>query len=149
MIRIGPSLDRLGDGWRYALVGGLASVPFTAASYWQTGSELSVSPVFFGGLLAGYLAGRATGDRTGVGARAGLVGALPVLWMLTDILLATSALAGPAWFVAADTALVVLMGGVFALLCLAVAALVGAVGGRVGGWLAGVVGPRRPPTVGS
>ncbi|WP_236639683.1 DUF5518 domain-containing protein [Salinigranum halophilum] len=48
--------------------------PFTTLAYWQSSSEMSLWPVFFGGLLAGYLAQRRTGQCSGVGLRAGLVG---------------------------------------------------------------------------
>ncbi|WP_235063414.1 DUF5518 domain-containing protein [Candidatus Halobonum tyrrellensis] len=146
MSRIGPSLGSLGDRWRYALVGGLLSVPFTTASYWQTGSELSLSPVLFGSLLAGYLAKRKTGSATGVGARAGVVGGLPALWLLADVVAATSGLGGPAWFIAAGTVFAVVAGIAFAILGLGLAALVGAVGARVGAWVAESTGPRQPPS---
>lgn len=59
--RIGPSLDRLSDEWRYALLGGLLSVPFTTVGYWQTGSEIALSPVLFGGLLVGRVGARIGG----------------------------------------------------------------------------------------
>lgn len=146
MSRIGPSLDSLGDRWRYALLGGLLSVPFTTASYWQTGSKLSLSPVLFGSLLAGYLAKRKTASAGGVGARAGVIGGLPALWLLADIVAATSGLGGPAWFVAAGTVFVVGAGIAFTILGLGLAALVGTVGARIGAWVAESTGPRQPPT---
>lgn len=146
MFRIGPSLDSLSDRWRYALLGGLLSIPFTTAGYWQIRSELSLSAVLFGGLLAGYLAKRKTGSATGVGARAGLIGGVPVLWILADIVAATPGLGGPAWFIAAGTLLVVGSGIVFTILGLGLAALVGNVGARIGAWLVESTGPRQPPT---
>lgn len=111
--------------WRYALICGMLSLPFTALSYWQTGSELSLSPVFLGGVLAGYLMTRRTGTGRGVGARVGLVGGLPVLWVLFDILQAASVLAGPSWFVASATILTIVVTVVFGF---GLAALIGELG---------------------
>jgi len=144
MSRTGPLPFELSDPWTYALVGGLASIPFTVAGYAETASELSLTPVLFGGILAGYLAKRRTGTRAGVGARAGLVGGLPGLWMLSDLLAATSALAGPPWFMVAGGLLALSAAVGIALLVLGLSALSGAVGARVGGWLAGSGGRRRP-----
>jgi len=145
MTRIGPRPDELTDTWRYALLGGLASIPFTAFGYWQTGSEMSFAPVFFGGILAGFLAERKTGTSSGVGVRAGLVGGLPAVWLLVDLLAASSGLAGPSWFVASGLVLVVGAAAVFGVLAFAASAIVGSVGARVGGWLAGRGGHSRPP----
>ena len=145
MSRTGPLPLELSDTWTYALLGGLASVPFTVVGYAQSGSELSLAPVFFGGILAGYLARRRTGTRAGVGARAGLVGGLPGLWILVDLLAATSALAGPPWFMAAGGLLALSAAAAIALFVLGLSALCGAVGARVGGWLAGSGGRRGPP----
>lgn len=145
MLQSGPPISEMSDAWRFALLGGLASIPFTTATYWQTGSEMSLSPVFFGGLLAGYLAKRKTGSGSGVGARAGLVGGLPVLWILFDVLAATPALSGPSWFVAAGIVLTVLSVIVLAALAAGLAALIGGIGGRVGSWIAGSGENRRPP----
>lgn len=123
--------------WKYALLGGLASLPFTTLSYWQTGSELSFGAVLFGGLLAGYLCDRAGGESTGVGIRVGVIGGLPVLWVLFDILTATKGLSGPAWFVTSGTVLTIGVSLAFAVLGFGLAALIGEIGARVGGWLAG------------
>jgi hypothetical protein len=140
-------LDGASDAWRYGLLGGLVSVPFTAVGYWQTGSELSLSTVFLGGLLAGYLARRRSGTAAGVGVRVGLVGSLPVLWLLSDVLGAASALSGPAWFVAGALALTVAR---VAVVAVGAAVLVGVVGTRVGGGLAGRDGGERaPPATGN
>lgn len=130
-------LENLSYRWKYAFVGGIVALPFTALGYWQTGSELSLSPVLFGGLLAGYLARRRTGESDGVGVRTGLVGGLPVVWVLFDVLAASSALAGPAWFVASATAITVGVTVVFGVLGFVLAALAGEIGARVGSWIAG------------
>jgi hypothetical protein len=141
-------VDSVRNTWQYALLGGLASLPFTAASYWQTGSELSLSTILFGGLLAGYFAKRKTGTGSGVGFRAGLIVALPVVWMLFDFLGITSALAGPLWFRAVGTVLTVSFVVLFALLGFVIAGIVGGIGGRLGSWIAGSSGQRRPPSAG-
>lgn len=122
----------ISDKWKYALIGGLVSIPFTTASYWQSGSEMSITPVLVGGLLAGYLAKRRLGECRGVGARAGLVGGLPVLWILIDILPVVLGISNPRWFtvVSVGVALGITILGV------GMAALLGEIGGRLGGWLA-------------
>ena len=125
------------EPWEYGLLGGLLTIPLTLFGYWQTGSEMALSPILAGGLLAGYLAKRNTGSSRGIGIRAGLVGGLPILLALADILTATAGLSGPSWFVASGTALtvgVVIGGGVLAF---GLAAGLGEVGARIGGWLAG------------
>jgi len=137
--------DRLSETWRYALLSGLASIPFTAYGYWQTGSELSLLPVFFGGILAGFLAQRKTGTSSGVGVRTGLVGGLPSIWLFVDLLAALSGLAGPAWFVVSGLVLVIGAAAVVGMLAFSFSAVVGAVGARVGSWLAGG-GHSGPPT---
>jgi len=137
MSESGPSPQHGKTQWKYALVGGLASLPFTTISYWQTGSELSLGAVLFGGILAGYLAVRTGGGHSGVGLRVGLVGGLPVLWVLFDVLAATSGLAGPAWFVTSATLLTIGFTIMVAALGFGIAALIGEIGTRIGGWLAG------------
>lgn len=127
------SIPSIGSKWRYALVGGALSLPFTLTSYWQTGSGLSVAPVFFAGLLAGYLAKRRLGTARGVGARAGLIGGLPVLWLLADVLPYILGLPNPAWF----TAVSVLAAVVTAILGIGLTALFGEIGGRLGSRLSG------------
>lgn len=144
MTRIGPLPDELTDTWRYALLGGLASIPFTAFGYWQTGSEMSIAPVFFGGILAGFLAERRTGTSSGVGVRVGLVGGIPAVWLLVDLLAASSGLSGPSWFVASGLVLVIGAAAVVGVLAFVSAAIVGSIGARVGSWLAGLGDRSRP-----
>jgi hypothetical protein len=122
-----------GGGGNFGIV---TSLPFTAVGYWQTGSEVSLAPVIFGGVVAGYLATRRTGECSGVGVRAGLIGGLPIVWMLFDILTATSGLAGPAWFVTRATLLTIGFIVVFAVVGFGLSALVGGGGAKVGSWLA-------------
>ena len=137
MPETGPPPQHETTQWKYALIGGLASLPFTTFSYWQTGSELSLGAVLFGGILAGYLVDRAGGEPSGVGTRVGIVGGLPVLWVLFDVFAATSGLAGPAWFVTSATLLTIGFTIVVAVLGFGIAAFIGEVGARIGSWLAG------------
>lgn len=135
MSRIRSLAQQVPTTWQYALLGGLLSLPFTVASYAQTHAELSLSAVLGGGFIAGYLATRRTGDSAGVGVRAGVVGALPVLWMLVDMAGAVGGLPNPPWFA------LVLIGAALTVTVLGfgLGALGGAVGAGVGGWAARVV----------
>jgi len=123
--------------WTYGLIGGILALPFTAVSYWQTGSELSLAPVVLGGLVAGYLATLKTGESNGVGLRAGVIGGLPIVWMLVDILRGTSGLAGPSWFVTGATFLTIVFVTVFGVAGFGLSALVGGLGAKIGSWIAG------------
>jgi len=136
MSETGPPPQHETTRWKYALIGGLAALPFTTLSYWQTGSELSLGAVLFGGVLAGYLATRAGSDRSGVGFRVGVVGGLPVLWILFDVLAAASAVGGPTWFVTSATVLTIGYTIVVAILGFGIAAFIGEAGALVGYWLA-------------
>jgi hypothetical protein len=128
------------DTWTYALLGGGVALPVGVFTYRQTGSELSLMPVFFGAILAGYLATRRTGACDGVGSRAGVVGGLSVLWPLAELIAGASWLSGPSWFVWSGTALTIGMAVSFGVLAFGLAAVLGTAGGRIGGWLAGVGG---------
>jgi len=144
MLGIDSPFHQISQQWQYALICGMLTFPFTALSYWQTGSELSLSPVFVGGILAGYLTTRHTGTGRGVGARVGLVGGLPVLWVLFDLLKAASALAGPSWFVTSATLLTV---GVTIGFGFGLAAFIGEIGGKIGSWVASKRPGHSTPTV--
>jgi hypothetical protein len=144
MLGIESPFHQMSQQWQYALIFGVLALPITALSYWQTGSELSLSPVFLGGVLPGYLMTRRTGTGRGVGARVGLVGGLPVLWVLFDILQAASALAGPSWFVASATILTIVVTVIFGF---GLAALIGELGGKLGSWVASKRSGHSTPTV--
>jgi hypothetical protein len=105
-------------------------------SYWQTGSEISLAPVVLGGLIAGYLSTWKTGESRGVGTRAGVIGGLPIVWMLFDVLGATRELTGSAWFVTGAT--IITIGFVVVLLVVGfgLSALVGSGGAKLGSWVA-------------
>jgi hypothetical protein len=150
MARIGPLHRRISATWTYALVGGIASLPFTIGVNWESGmsSEFSLSMVFYGGMLAGYLAGAAATETSSssVGFRAGVVGGLPGLWLVGELLVAALTWASPLWF---RVAAVSLLGGGFTALMLGFAGLVGLVGAKLGGWLAAKTGAQRLPVIGS
>ena len=132
------------DSWRYAIVGGLAALPFTAINYWQTGSEIGLWPVVFGGLLAGYLYEGPSTVRSRVGFRAGLIGLLPALWLLGDLLWFVHVeVGGPAVSRVVQTVFAI----VFVVAMFVFAGLAGMIGSRVGDWLSGKVGRDRPPVV--
>jgi hypothetical protein len=111
-------------------------------------SEFSLSMVFYGGMLAGYLAGAAATETSSssVGFRAGVVGGLPGLWLVGELLVAALTWASPLWF---RVAAVSLLGGGFTALMLGFAGLVGLVGAKLGGWLAAKTGAQRLPVIGS
>ncbi|MDS0260733.1 DUF5518 domain-containing protein [Haloarcula sp. S1CR25-12] len=130
---------------RYALLVGLSSIPFAVHSYVQPGAVtwLPFWPVFGAGLLTGYVAGRRGESGAAAGFDAGEVGSLPGLWTLLDVFVFSGGLLaeplGVGLLVALLTPVVVLLGG-----------LTGAVGGRVGGWMAELRGqPRQPAANGT
>lgn len=129
--------------WRYAIIGGVVSIPLTLFVYWQSGmgNDMSLSMVFFGGLLAGYLAAKETDGGRGVGFRAGLIGGLPVFRIGIDIVQGAVAAGGPLWF--QGLAMLLSVGLIATLLVLA--GIVGYIGAKVGRWLAAKTG-RRPAT---
>jgi hypothetical protein len=128
--------------WRYALLAGVASFPLTLALNWQDPSGVwDVSGVALAALAAGYLAKRHGLESTSVGFRTGAIGSLPVLWSIPDVITYVLGLAQPTWV----TVLSVVMLAVFAPLVLGFAAAIGALSGRLGGWLAAKSGhPRQP-----
>ncbi|AEH38254.1 DUF5518 domain-containing protein [Halopiger xanaduensis] len=124
------------DSWRYALVGGLLALPFAARSYWRTGTTLELEAIFVAGLLVGYFF-RGTADEVSrVGSRTGFVGALPVLlWMVSDVVyfLFETESSYTLFAPIVGGVLLVTIGSLFA-------ALVGAIGARIGDWLSGKTG---------
>lgn len=131
MVEFGGDVNSTGV-WKYAIIGGLVSIPFTAASYLQTGRRVSLTAVLVGGFLAGYLAEKRTKTTRGVGLRAGLVSGIPLLWMGFDALQTISNISNPEWFSAALVGLSVLIIGLGFFL----AALGGEIGAWIGIWLA-------------
>lgn len=142
-------LQRYGSStWRCALVGGITSIPLTVGLYWLSGmgNELSLNMVFFGGLIAGFLAKtrRTDANASAAGIRAGIVGVVPGLWFLVDVSEAATALSGPLWF---RSAAIILVAGTIVVVLFGLGALVGLLGAKVGGWLAGKDRLQRLPFV--
>ncbi|WP_372912569.1 DUF5518 domain-containing protein [Salinigranum sp.] len=127
--------------WRYALVGGVVSIPLTIGLNWYAGtpSHFSLNMVVVGGLVAGYLAKRDAVEAKLAGVRAGLVGAAPgLVWFLRGIISRMdTALSAEVAVVAAVGVGVVVLG---------IGAIAGLVGGAVGGWLFEQVRHHLPPS---
>lgn len=130
MSRIGPL--QLTEMWTYALLGGLLTLPFTAINVWRSPENVTLGTVLIGSVFAGYLIKRRGGNSTATGLRAALIGGIPVLWTLKELLWAVTNISNPPWFQAASVAVALAFGG----LLLAVMAISGALAGRFGGWLA-------------
>jgi MFS family permease len=88
--------------------------------------------VIVGSVLAGYLVKRRGGNSTVTGQRAALIGGFPVLWTLPELLSTVVNLPNPPWFQAVS--IVLALG--FGVLAVALVAVLGALAGRFGGWLA-------------
>ncbi len=150
MTRTGPLPLPTSDTWKYALVGGLAGLLIGVAGYLQTGAgdAFSLDGAFVGGAVAGYLAtaSRTEADAGSASVRAGLVGGLPALWILADVFDAASALARPLWFQVAAFGGVV---GTILMVVLGVAVVLGAIGGKVGAWIAGRRDDEAPSAAGT
>lgn len=130
MVRIGPLQPT--ERWTCALGGGLLALPFTALEAWRSPENISLGMVVLGSVLAGYLVKRRGGDSTPTGLRAALVGGVPVIWPLTELILSVPTIPNPPWFQAVGVAFLLGAGAVM----LAVVAGLGALAGRFGGWLA-------------
>ena len=134
--------------WKYALVGGLVSIPLTVTLSEWTGSTLDqpATGILFGAMLTGYLAANASRQAANAGILAGLVGGVPtsvwaVGWLLElpdgPILLWSNPLPEVVFLLLVTATLI------------AFAMVVGAVGGLLGGWLSKKVHPRPQHGIGS
>lgn len=130
MVRIGPL--QMSETWRYALLGGLLALSVTVFETLQSSDSISLGMVAVGSALAGYLIKRRGGNSTATGLRAALVGGVPVLWTLHELVWAIPTTPNSTWFRAVGVAMLLALTG-FLLLVLAVC---GAFAGRFGGWLA-------------
>jgi hypothetical protein len=129
---------RIPERWACACVGGGVALPCTAFSYWQTGSEVSVSAVAVGGFVTGFLLARSNAETGGAGIPVGIVGGLPILWAVFDTYVGGTAAAEPVWFELVGGAFLV----GFTVAGFGVAALAGEVGVRIGARVAGSDGRR-------
>lgn len=130
MVRIGPL--QLTEMWAYALLGGLLALPFTAIDVWRSPGNVTLGAVVVGSVFAGYLIKRHSGNSTATGMRAGLIGGIPALWALNELLWTVTNIPNPPWFQTVSVVMTLAFGG----LMLAMMAISGALAGRFGGWLA-------------
>lgn len=130
MVRIGPL--QLTETWKYALVGGLLALPFSILQAWRATENVSLGMVVVGSVVAGYLIKRRGGNSTATGLRAALVGGVPAVWPLSELLWAVPTIPNPLWFRTLSIGLTLAAWGAL----LAFVALFGALSGRFGGWLA-------------
>jgi hypothetical protein len=142
VVRIGPL--QLTETWTYALVGGLLALPFTALEVWRSPENITLGAVLVGSVFAGYMIKPRGGNSTATGLRAALIGGIPALWALNELLWTITNVPNPPWFQGVSVAMALAFGG----LVLVVVAVSGALAGRFGGWLAerrgrdGVADPR-------
>jgi hypothetical protein len=138
--------DSSEENWRYALVGGIASMLFTVGLSWQSGlgTELALGMALVAGTIAGYLAARGTADADSdsAGIRAGLVGALPGLWVVVEMMLFAGTGRQPLWVTLVGASTVALL---FAVALFVLAGLAGFLGAAVGRRLAVRSGRRSRP----
>jgi hypothetical protein len=116
---------------RYAVLGGLLSIPLIVGSNWLIGVEdhFSTTTLVFGGLLAGYLARGTDADAAVAGAGAGAIGGVPgYIWILPQMIRTATS-----W-----SSTVATVGVLFfmAIAVIAISTLTGGIGGVVGGWIA-------------
>ena len=120
---------------KYALLGGLVSIPLVLADYWLSGMDnyFSINMVLFGGLVAGFLAQQGSANTRKAAIGAGIVGGLPGgLWILPAIGQTWTSFA-TAWSSPLAATGLILLGYV---LTVSISAVAGLLGGIVGGWLA-------------
>jgi hypothetical protein len=130
MARIGSF--QLADVWKYALIGGLLALPFTALEVWRSPENIQLGMFAVGSALAGYLIKRRGGNSTMTGLRAALIGGFPALWILPEALWTVANIPNPIWFQVASIVMTLAFGGLILILL----AVLGALAGRFGGWLA-------------
>jgi hypothetical protein len=120
---------------KYALLGGLVSMPLVLAGNWLSGvgNSFSFNMVFFGGLVAGFHAQQGSANINKAAIGAGIVGGLPgYLWMLPAIGRTWTGFAN-AW--SSPLAATVMVPFAYVLV-VSISALAGLLGGLIGGWLA-------------
>lgn len=141
-----PHLNK--ETWKYAIGGGLASVPFSIGFYWVAamGDTFVTFPIVFAGILAGYLAQKNSRDPIPTGMVAGIVGSVPAyLWIFPQLIQTATGFAD-AWASPLGAAVVI----VFSIsLFILAPTLPGLMGGFFGGWLAKRTGTDQAAAVGS
>jgi len=122
----------ISDTWKYAVLGGLPALPFAVLEVWRSADTMTFEIFLLGSALSGYLIKRHGGNSTATGLRAALVGGSPALWVLVDLFRTLPAGPSPLWFRIVSTVLLLGLGVVIVV----VLAVLGALAGRCGGWLA-------------
>ncbi|AAV46973.1 DUF5518 domain-containing protein [Haloarcula marismortui] len=135
----------LSKTWKCALIGGVIPAAFTVVDVLRSASNITFQGLFLGGVVAGYLVKRHGGVGTAAGIRAGLIGGVPALWSLKELLVAIPTIPNPLWFRVVGVGLALVVG----VLLLGLPMAVGGLAGRFGGWLAEQQGHPRVPTAGS
>jgi hypothetical protein len=135
----------LSKTWQCALIGGLVPALFTLVDVLRSASNITFHGLFLGGAVAGYLVKRHGGTGSAAGVRAGLIGGIPVLWSLKELLVAIPTIPNPLWFRVVGVGMALAVGVLLLLLPM----VVGGLAGRFGGWLAERQGHPRVPATGS
>lgn len=122
--------------WRCGTLGGVVAIVLTIgfSVLSGAGTGLSLTMAFVAGVLAGYLASRHQADADSAGLRAGVLGALPGLWFVFEVLVSVGTAADLTWFHVVGAGTVILL---FTTALLVLAALAGFVGATAGTWLSG------------
>ena len=127
------TLSSATENWKYSIPGGILSAFLVALSYVDSKPDMSIGAVFFIGIIVGFLSKRHYGTSKGTGVLTGLLGAVPVIWILGQMLTATSGLSGPAWFTATGTIMTILVAVFVGAFGFTLSAVLGEVGARIGG----------------
>ena len=137
---------RLSQTWTDALIGGLASIPLTLGNYWLFGSReyFSLNMVFFGGVLAGYLAKRHSVSVGAASVRAGLIGGIPALAWVDVVFVDYLRDVAASWAITPA----IVIGIMVCSFLLALSGLSGRLGGFVGSWLATTFGGQSTASAG-
>jgi hypothetical protein len=132
------------DVWRFALVAGGLAAGSIVADAWPSVEMLDFGPVFVAGALGGYHFHPRRATRKRVGARIGLVGALPAVWQAVVGFEYILGLVQPSWVTLLQTVLLV---GYIALgVCFVT--MIGIVGAAVGEWVSARLGRSKPTPAG-
>jgi hypothetical protein len=142
-----PRLTPKNGLWRYAVVGGLASLPLSIVYHWWSGmgNHFSTLPILLGGLLAGSLAHTNSRKPAKAGIGAGIIGGVPAYVFILPPMARTATEVATAWSSPLGAVVVVAFS---APAIVVIAALPGWIGGFVGGWLAEKVGGKQVAPVG-
>lgn len=131
---------------KYALFGALISIPLVLGDYWLSGmgNYFSINMVFFGGLLAGFLAKRGSANARRAAIGAGIIGGLPGYLWIFPAMVRTGTSFVTAWSSSIAAIVLMTLSGV---MVIGISGLAGLLGGIVGGWLAKKADRARSQTV--